>query len=121
VGDIKTLRISILCLILGVLALSPAFGQGLAVSFSTKGEASPAVLLPVMDFEEVLGFRVRSSIVAFAGSTVEQGTITGGGAWTFDFPLAKGSQANLRAFVGPSLTFEKGVPAKLGFVVGVRW
>lgn len=118
---IKFLGVLVLGFVGLFLACSGAHAQGLAVAFDTKGKPSPAVLLPVWDFDEVLGFRVKSSIVAFAGSSVDQGKVTGGGAWTFDFPLAKGSQANLRAFMGPSLTFEKGVPAKLGFVVGVRW
>lgn len=115
-------RLALICA-MAMLALlgGNAFGQGLAVSFNLDGKASPAVLVPVFDFDEVLGFKVHSSIVAFAGSTVENGAITGGGAWTFDFPLAKGANTNLRAFVGPSLTMEKGVPAKLGFVVGVRF
>lgn len=113
-------------LVIAVLVTALAFAcqskaQSLGFAVDSKGKMTPAMTLPVFDLDETFGFKVRSSIVAFGGSTFEGGQIAGGGAWVFEFPVAKGQNVNLRAFFGPSLTFEKGVPAKLGAVFGVRF
>lgn len=112
-------------MILGVLALvfgiTLANSQSLGFAVDSKGSITPSMMLPVFELEETFGFKVKSSIVAFGGSTFEGGQIAGGGAWVFEFPVAKGTGVNLRAFLGPSLTFEKGVPVKLGAVFGIRF
>ena len=111
--------IGFILLMVGLVCQCRAQSLGFAVDSS--GKISPSLMLPVFDLNEAFGFKVKSTIVAFGGSSVEGGQVTGGGAWVFDFPVAKGQDVSLKAFLGPSLSFEQGAPAKLGFVFGVRW
>lgn len=113
----KTAAMALFVAMAGVSA-----AQGLATKLDIKtGEFSPAVTLPVFEFDSVLGFKAKSRIIAFAGSSLSDGLLSGGGAWVIDFPLAKSASMTLRGFVGPSLDFSQNRPTGLGVVFGVQW
>lgn len=118
----RTLILGILSFVVGLAMVSSCQAQGLAMKLDLKtGVMTPSVSMPVMEFESILGFKAKSQIVAFAGSSIANGAIVGGGAWVIEFPLAQGSGTALRGFIGPSLDFEQGKPSKLGLVFGVRF
>lgn len=113
---------TITCMI-AAATCAAAGAQGLGFKYDNKGLAV-AYPVKVAEFDSILNWNVKTEILAFAGSRIEDGRILGGGAWVVPFRIAKPSSSSgiaLFGYIGLGAEFVDGVPERLGVVFGVRF
>lgn len=104
------------------LATALSFAQatlGFKLDLKT-GLTTPVASYPVKKFDTFLNWKLHTEIIGYAGSTIEDGKILGGGAWVVTFPLAKGDET-MEGYLGLGAEFLQGSPTNFGLSFGVRF
>lgn len=84
------------------------------------GLTTPTASYTVKTFDTFLNWKLHTEIIGYAGSTIENGKILGGGAWVVTFPLAKGTET-MEGYLGLGAEFLQGSPTNFGLSFGVRF
>lgn len=114
----------IVALAIATIAFLPTKAAAQGIGFTTDFKTTePSYAFKVAEFDTFLKWKVRTEILAYAGSKIEQGTIVGGGAWVYPFQLAKGpaGMTTLWGYVGIGANFENGRFQNLRLAFGVRY
>lgn len=103
-----------------------SFSQAQSIGFKIdlkRGNTTPIVSTKLLEFESLFSIPIKTEILAFAGTTIEDGRIVGGGAWVYTFQIAGGSSGMaLWGYTGPAIEFDpEGRPWKFGWVLGFRF
>lgn len=109
-------------LLVALFVILPAltFAQGLGFNYSGKN-FDPVAATKIREFDSILGLKLKTEILAYAGAQITDGKLVGGGAWVAPFNLAQSTTGGMSAYLGISAHFTEGRPVRLGLALGVRF